>query len=302
MLPLLLTIASSLTISLLLKLNEVREGNRLVVAGSNYIIAAALGLLLSSDGGITALLDLPPQWLGFGLLVGAGFVAGFLLLMRTIREVGLAITASVARIATLGPVLLSIWIYNEHPTPIAAIGIVIGLIAFIFLGLDRSRTPLDASIRTGGIILLLFLFLVMTFNDFSMKVAEVSQVDRGALLSVIFGSAGVFSWSIFILQRRRRTGTILPSSSAAKSPTGSSILRSDILRGLALGVPNFFSSWFLIAALEELSGPVVFPITSAAGVILSTLAAVIIWKERPGRRGWIGIGLAALAVVLLGSG
>ena len=222
--------------------------------------------------------------------------------MRTIREAGLAITASVARIATLGPVLLSIWVYNEHPTPLATTGIAIGLLAFLLLGFDRSggRTASDRqSPGLGGILLLVVLFLVMTFNDFSMKVAEVSAVDRGALLSFVFGSAGVMSWILYLFSRRKHT------DGRSTSPLGRqpvSTFRRDVVRGLMLGVPNFFSSWFLIAALVELSGPVVFPITSAAGVVLSTLAAVVLWQERPGRAGWIGIGLASVAVVLLGLG
>lgn len=289
MLPLLLTILSSLTISLLLKMNEERKGDRIVVAGANYIVAASLGFLLSDPAG-----SLEPLWIGLGMLIGGGFVAGFMVLMRTIRVAGLAITASVARIATLGPVLLAILFYDELPSPLEFAGILLGVVSFLLLGLDQSRRDRAGSLGRSGLLLLGAVFLVMTGNDFSMKAAQVARVDPGALLLVVFGSAAVICWGSILLRslwRRRHDAPALPAT-----------FRRDLVRGLSLGLPNFFSSWFLLAALAVIPASIVFPITSAAGVLLSALAAVLIWKERPGRPGWIGIAVAALAVALMGVG
>src|SRR5688572_25145274 len=154
MLPLVLTILCSLSISLLLTLNEKRRGDRMVVAAANYGVAALLGLAMAKGR-----IDLPPEWLGASLLIGAGFVAGFHLLMRSIRSVGLAVTGSVARIASLGPVLLSILFYDERPSGAAWIGIGIGIVAFLLLGLgSRGRSaeePDDSPVGISAAILLL---------------------------------------------------------------------------------------------------------------------------------------------------
>ncbi len=301
MFPLVLTILSSLSISLLLKTHEVRKGNRLVLAGSNYIVAATLGVLLTEKmpGGA----PLSALWIGIGFLIGIGFVAGFILQMRAIREAGLAITASVARIATLGPVLLSILFYNELPTPLGVAGIVVGLLAFLFIGRDQKRRvraqPDQArTVHVAGVLLLVLLFLVMTFNDFAMKVTQVEGVDRGALLAMVFGSAGLICWTLVL------SGVVRRNSGGQQSAERRErhIQLHDVARGLLLGVPNFFSSWFLIAALEQLSAAVVFPVWSVSGLLLSALAAVLFWRERPGADGWRGIALAAVAVLLLGLG
>ena len=289
MIALLLAIACSFAIALILRVSEIRNGNRLVVAGTNYVIAASLGLFFGST-------DLTLDWILFGIAVGFGFVAGFLLLMRGMRAVGIAVTASVARIATLGPVLLTIFVYNEHPTPTVVVGIFLGLLSFLLLGIDtasRNDRPAGVGIDVGagGLLVLVAILFVMTGNDFAMKIAQQGGVDRGSLLLVIFAAAGVICWTWLVFSRQRQ-------SPAAREP----ISRSDLLRGAALGIPNFFSSWFLIAALDSLSAAVVFPVSSATGVILSAIAGVLFWQERQGSLGWLGIGVAIVAVVLMGIG
>lgn len=292
MLYVLLTILSSLAISLLLKFNETRNGDRMVVAGANYIVAAALGYLFSES-----VASIEGGWLWYALLVGAGFVAGFLLLMRTIREIGLAVPISIARIATLGPVVLSVIVYGERPGPLEWTGVVIGLIAFITLGgaQRKSRSASNAAgitLDTAAILLICALFAVMVFNDFSIKVAQTNGVDIGTFLLFLFGASAAICWGVILGRMLRRSGN---GSDATIRPY-------DLLVGALLGVPNYFSSHFLIHALRELPASTVFPVVSAGGVLITTLAAVTIWRERLSGLSWIGIGLAALAVALLGMG
>ncbi len=286
MLFVLLTILSSLAISLILKYNEARDGDRLTVAGSNYVSAALLGYLFSSG---TA--PLSPGWIGAALAVGAGFVGGFLLLMRSIRATGLAVPISVARIATLGPVLLSIVIYGEQPGPTEIAGVGLGLLAFLLLGFAQ-RIPPAADRRStfdiGAILLLASLFLMMVANDFAMKVVQANGVDEGTFLLLLFGAAAVICWGAIALRLLRGKG-------------GNTFRARDAALGLLLGIPNYFSSYFLIRGLDHLPASTVFPIVSAAGVVAASLAAVLLWRERPSRPAWIGIALAAVAVALLGS-
>ncbi|MCB0713774.1 MAG: EamA family transporter [Ignavibacteriae bacterium] len=282
MLFVLLTIFSSLTIALILKFNETRSGNRLALAGANYVVASLLGFGM---GDFDSLITL--QWVAFAALLGGGFVAGFLLLMKSIRATGLAITGSVARTATIGPVLLSIIFYSEHPNLLQIIGIACGVSAFLLLGLSQRQQSFVESSQISKVLLLTLLFLVMTFNDFGMKIAEVNKVDISRLFFVLFGTAGMICWSLIGVRRM-------------KKKDWQQITRRDLLLGGVLGIPNYFSSWFLIRALQDVPASIVFPTVSAGGVIAVTLAAVLLWHEELSRPAWIGIGLAAIAVALLG--
>lgn len=281
MLYLLLSVFCSLAISLILKFNETRDGNRWVVAGANYIVAATLGALLSDR--LDAGLEL--RWVLFGMAVGCGFVAGFLVQMRAIRELGLAVPISVARIATLGPVVGSVLLYGERPSVVQFVGVGVGVASFVMFGLaQRGRGHIGAvRLNLAAVGLLALVFSIMVVNDFSMKVVQEGGIDDSSFLLFVFATAAVLCWGWIILRR-------------------SSVRRHDVLLGAFLGVPNYFSSYFILLALRDLEGTVVFPTVSASGVLLTALSAMLIWKERPNRVAWIGIALAAVAVVLMGLG
>ena len=69
--------------------------------------------------------------------------------------------------------------------------------------------------------------------------------------------------------------------------------------GIVLGSANLLQSDFILQALKELPAFVVFPLASAGGLVVTTLAATFFLGEKLTRKAYIGIGLAAIALVLL---
>ena len=69
--------------------------------------------------------------------------------------------------------------------------------------------------------------------------------------------------------------------------------------GAAVGIPNYFSSSFLLKSLSGLPAFVVYPAFSAGTLVLVTVIAIIMFREIPGKKTWIGIGLIAAALILL---
>ena len=75
--------------------------------------------------------------------------------------------------------------------------------------------------------------------------------------------------------------------------------RAAIGWGVFLGVVNYGSADFLLRAIAELRGPFVFPANSIAIVMGAAVLGIVVWGERLSRANWMGIGLAAAALVLL---
>jgi drug/metabolite transporter (DMT)-like permease len=274
MIFLFLTILSSLSIAVILRLNESRRGDRLVVAGANYSVAAVLGFALSSN------LELESTGLLFGLLGGACFIAGFMVLMRAMGHVGMAVPASIARLSMVVPVVGAIAFYNEIPSAWQWIGIATGIGSFVLLGYAQRRPDAPDAFHVKSMVLLGLVFAVIGFNDFLMKIADESGIDTDRFLFYLFTTAAVLCWIGIAVQRR-------------------SVVRRDVVLGGILGVPNYFSSYFLLLALNDLPAGVVYPAVSAGGVVAASIAGLLIWKETHNRAGWIGITLAAIAVALL---
>ena len=68
---------------------------------------------------------------------------------------------------------------------------------------------------------------------------------------------------------------------------------------MLLGIVNYGSVEFLLRAIRQLSGPFVFPANHIALVIGAALLGVYVWGEHLSRLNWIGLALAAVALVLL---
>ncbi|MEP7220943.1 MAG: EamA family transporter, partial [Bacteroidota bacterium] len=249
--------------------------NRMVVAGANYVTAAVLALVMSESGR----LDIGGRWITLGVVAGIGFVAGFILVMRAMSTIGLAVPTSAARLSMLIPVTGSILLFNERPSGLRITGIIIGIAAFILLGLAQRNRKYGGG--KGGMGIIAAIFAIVGSTDLSMKVAQSNGVDKDATAFYIFTTAALLCWIVVAIRR-------IP------------VKRNAVILGLLLGIPNYFSVYYLLLALKQLDGSVVFPVVSAGGVIAVTATAAIFWKEYPNRTALIGLALATVAVALLG--
>jgi multidrug transporter EmrE-like cation transporter len=73
----------------------------------------------------------------------------------------------------------------------------------------------------------------------------------------------------------------------------------DLVFGLMVGIPNYFSSRFLLKALGYLPAIIVYPTYSVATISVVTLAGLVFFKEKLGRRQMAAIGIILAALVLL---
>lgn len=274
---LLLTILSSVLVSTILKINEGRGGHRLVVAGVNYVMAAVLAL---SVGGASPA-SLETTWALVAVAAGFGFIGGFWMLMVALKEIGLAIPTSAARLSMLLPVTGSILFLGERPAPMQIVGIGAGVAAFVLLGLAQRTSGAASRLDLRAIGILISIFLIVGTTDFTMKLSQANGVDEDAMAFVIFASAALCCLIPVAVRRVRAT-------------------RHDIGLGLLLGIPNYCSVYFLLLALQDIDASLAFPVVSSGAVVAVTAVAVIFWRERPNRLAWFGIALAAVAVALLG--
>jgi len=75
----------------------------------------------------------------------------------------------------------------------------------------------------------------------------------------------------------------------------------DYPPGLVLGTLNVLINLLLLGALEQLPGAIVFPVSSAGGVLLVTVSSAFLWRERLGRVVLSGVAVSMLALALINS-
>ena len=283
MFPLFLSAFSSVFIAALIKYFEGQRRERLMLLAGNYLMAALISLVIW-------LLERPEEGVHLSLsaaLLGAVngllFLGGFTLFMQTVALQGMAVTVSLMRLSIAIPVLVSIVLFGERPTWVQLFAIGLSAVAVLLLagiaGESQERRLSDGPLAWFAP---LGLFFCVGISDAILKVFERLNPteDKGLFLGTIFIVA--FGLSVVALWAAR----VRPRT-------------TDFLAGLALGIPNQFSSLFLVIALQTVPGAIAFPVTNVSIMALSCLVGVFLWHEKLGRRGWLGVSLALVSVWLM---
>ena len=214
-----------------------------------------------------------------GLPSGILYFLGFIYLQKAIRESGVSLAGSFSKMGVLVPMLFAIILWNELPTEMQWIGIFLALISILLTNIDLSN---PSGIASGLRPVLLILFLTVGMSEFSNKVYQRYGIleMKSLFLFFVFTTALLISgWKTF--SRRK------------------SIHLSHFLTGIAVGIPNYFASFFLILSLSKLKTAVVFPVYSAGTIVLLCLAGWLFFNERLRTKERIAVGLTVTALVLV---
>ena len=276
MVYLLLAILCGALISVLMRLSAEKVTGSIGMLAMNYLMCTALALAYtggrsSSDGmmGLSGTVFM-------GIFNGFLYLSGFVLLQANIRENGVVLTSTFQKLGLLVPMVLSVFLFGEVPAPWQVVGFALALVAIVLVNTGGEKS--EAGMK-GGLILLLLL------------------CGGADAMSKVFEELGDPRWSEYFLLITFVTATVL--CLALMFAKGEHLGKWEILFGLILGIPNYFSARFLLRALERVTAVVVYP-TFSVGVILAvTAAGVCMFKERLSKRQWIAVAIILTALILL---
>jgi multidrug transporter EmrE-like cation transporter len=80
---------------------------------------------------------------------------------------------------------------------------------------------------------------------------------------------------------------------------GEKLGKWEVLFGLLIGIPNFFSAKFLLAALKDIAAVIVYPVYSVATILTVTVTGILLFREKLDKRQWIALAMILVALVLL---
>ncbi|NHF59320.1 DMT family transporter [Flavobacteriaceae bacterium TP-CH-4] len=284
MLDLALSVLFSSLIFVIFKLFKVYKIETLYAIITNYVVACVVGLLFY-NGELSVVEVLGKPWFPGTLLLGFLFIAVFNLMAATAQKVGVSVASVATKMSLVIPVLFGVLVYKEALGPWKIVGVLLALAAVYF----ASVKPRPVDFKNTSLFLPLLVFLGSGLIDTSIKyVQEVYIEEREFSLfsATVFASAALMG-ILFVLLRSYRTPIRMNLRNA--------------LGGVALGVPNYFSIYFLLRALQnqELNSASVFTINNVAIVMFSTLLGILLFKEHLSVKNWSGIALAIVSIVLV---
>lgn len=295
-----LAILCSSSIALIFKYTESGQSNRYVITSSNYFIAFMTSLfmiiikklfvdidtnqsfsqeLILAIKGNTLLSPYSSIIWGIclGLVAGVFFFLSFIYYQKSVRENGVGISGTFGKLGILIPMIFSILIWKEYPSLLQWLGIIISIASILIVNLSReSITSFDLKPT------LILLFIYGGMAEFSSKIYQKYGLNefKDVFLFVIFLVA--FLISLYYAYRMKAEYS-----------------KKDIYTGFIVGIPNLFSSYFIILALDSLKTSVVFPIFSAGSIILINLGGFLIFKEKLARKNVVATLMIIFALILI---
>lgn len=277
---LILAILSSSLISIIMKLSKNHVNNKIMMFVTNYIVCTICSLFFIGNlDGIENNEYIFPIW--FGILTGFGYLGCFLLLELNIRKNGVVLSSTFSKLGLLVPIFIAIIFYHEIPSILKIIGIILAIIAIIIMNIEFKKKDIDSKGFNIMNLLLILLLLFGGLTDASSTIFEHTSNFKlkGLFLSIIFSSALFISLIILVIQHRK-------------------ISIKDILFGLGIGIPNYFSSFFLLNSLNSLDAVIVYPTYSVSTIVIITFVGVL-FKEKLKLNEIIGMVIIIGSIVLL---
>lgn len=285
MLPLTLSICASTLILIVFKLFERYKINNFQAIVVNYFTAGLCGIILQGDFEKLSLWAQFP-WFYYAVALGSIFIAIFLLMALTTQKSGLSVVSVATKMSVVIPILFGLLYYKEHLGILKGIGIILALVAVYMSSIKNKH---GIRIKKRNLIFPVLVFVGSGIIDTGIKYLEegfVSETDVALFSSTLFLSAGSMGLIVLAIQKLRGKLRF-----EAKSLVG----------GVALGIPNFFTVFFLVLALrsEILESSGIFVVNNIGVVTCSTLAGIFLFQEKLIPKNWIGIILALISIVLV---
>jgi drug/metabolite transporter (DMT)-like permease len=219
-----------------------------------------------------------------GIFIGVMYVLSLWLFNRSISAAGLALSTTLMRLSSALPTLGSLIFFTEHTNLYQILGLIL---AFACLPL-ASKEPLRFC-QAGkevwkGMLWGILLFAVYGVTDFTFKIqAELEPLaNPGSFMVTIFGTALLLTFSQLFKGERPN--------------------KSCLFWGVVLGTTNVLTTYFWIRTLTHLPGSVAYPTLGLGVIAITTLASLLIWREKLRPANYVFLALASVSVFLINLG
>ena len=220
--------------------------------------------------------------------MGGMLISLFNLIAYCTKKEGITTTTVANKLSLVIPVVFSLWLYNEQLTVIKLLGIILAFPAVYLTTRIKEDGRKGQDLLWPGL-----LFLGSGLLDALVKYAEHSflQDDESMVSFTIhaFATAGII-------------GLLLVVVAIARNKTVFHF--RNIAAGVLLGVPNYFSIYYLIKLLNAdfLQSSAAIPVNNIGIVVVSAICGIVLFKEKAPAARIIGLVLSIAAISLIAFG
>ena len=260
----------------------------------NYLTCVIVGSIVNGSVPFNSHMVLEP-WFLWACIMGITFVLLFNLIAYTTQKMGVAVASVANKLSLVIPFSFSLFLYNESSSWVKIVGIILALTAVVLTCWPKRKqeaNSLQSLTPLMWILLPTILFLGSGFLDTMIKYVEqsfINEQNNNAYLITAFAVAFVSGFIIMLILLLRGK---------------EKFDKRSILAGILIGIPNYFSIWFLLEVLKQHPGnsSAIIPIVNMGIVLFSSVMAWLIFKEILSVKNWAGILLSLAAISLIAYG
>lgn len=255
---------------------------------TNYGVCVITGSLYIGFSEVNHQADSSAPWFYAAIILGIIFVSTFYLMARTTQLRGVSVATVAGKMSLAIPVIFSLFIFKISTTSLDVwnyIGIALAFIAILMVSKRQDAIGKKQPLTLSYVALPLAVFFLGGVIDTMLNYINheyLHEAIEPVFPIFVFGFAFISGLLLAVILRIK-------------------FRWKDILGGLYLGVPNYFSIYFQLKALSafENNGAILYPSLNIGIIIGSTLTAILLFRERLSRLNYLGVGLAVIVIFLL---
>lgn len=254
----------------------------------NYLVCVLTGIFFYGRNLLENTFILSESWILFPIALGTLFILTFFLMAITTQKYNVAVATISSKMSMLIPVFFSIYVFKLADTKFDIFnftGLIFGIASIILCSIRPKSAGKFTWARRYLLLIPAFVFLATGLIDTSLNYMNaflITSVQKPVLPVIIFASAFISGAIVLILRREK-------------------INKKDLIGGIYLGIPNYFSLYFLLLTLSSFNnnGAVVYPILNVGIIVSSSIAAFFIFSEKLIKANIFGMILAIVAILLI---
>ncbi|MDO4522784.1 MAG: SMR family transporter [Eubacteriales bacterium] len=272
MIYLVLAVLSSALVAITMRIGKKFCHNNLSMLAVNYIFCTVFAALNTG----AANFRIEKSSIGLGIIQGILYLTGFILYQYNIQKNGVVLSATFMKLGVLVPTLASIFLFKEQPTALQILGVGLSIFAIVFINYEKGTQRFH--LKKALIILL----IVGGMTDIMAKVYEQygDPMRKEQFIFYTFLVAMILCIALAGYKKEK-------------------ITKNDILCGIVIGIPNYFSAIFLLRAVHYVLATIAYSTYSVATIACTTIAGVLFFKEKLSKRQMLGLMVILTALVCL---
>ncbi len=282
MLLLIYTLLANLVLLVCFGLFPKYKVNNLSAIVVNYFVCFSMGSLV--NGGIPIDQNVVSKsWFYYGLGLGVLFIIMFNLFAITLQKIGVMLSTIFQKMSLVIPIIVAMILFGESVTLIRWIGILLALASIILVSFPSGNFESDKLKKYWYLPILVF-FGSGTIESILVYVDRQGIAPNGDIgfVSFLFLIAGIIGLFVIGFKHKMK------------------IHRQDVIAGIVLGIPNFFTIyWLLLAISKGVPASIVFPFLNVGVILGSSIIGYFFFKESITKLKILGITLAIFSIYLI---